>query len=453
MLAPNGQSTTIGAITLTGDTPDQFQIENDQCSNQTVPANGSCTFQVVYAPSNCCAADATVQIPTSTDGNLTVAVSYQENYPGALTGVSMPDDLHAWAVGDPYQNGTNVQPGTILSTADGGQTWQKEDLSSTSGGQGDTETMSGASFVDSQHGWTVGRHCIFYRCFGTFVAITTDGGQSWGAGGALPSDMETVGGVKFLNTTDGFVVGSGTVNGTTIPVLAVTTDGGQSWTQASTPSPAGAISFDAISFAPDGLHGVLSGTSYVQATSEDENFALYTSDGGQSWQLASIAGSSYTPAFQSPTTGNGSDWWAVGTTNLFASTDGGATWAARRTPVLTNGTSAVFTDAEHGWVVDAPQGSGGMPPTTPESVWYTSDGGTTWTDTIVAPVNQNCPGPGGPTWVTYPIMPYIAAADATHAVLAGGMYILNSNGTQGQGEAAVETSTNGDQSWSTPPCW
>ena len=458
VLAPSSQSMTLSTITLSGDSPSEFQIENDQCSNRTVAANGSCTFQVEYAPTACCAADATAQIPYSGDGGapLTVALAYQENYPGTLNGVTMPDDLHAWAFGAAVQNGSNgnASPGTVLSTGDGGQTWKSEDLSSTLGSPPDSESLAGASFLDSQHGWAVVNHCHFYRCGDTSIILTTDGGQSWTNGGALPSGMGNVNGVKFLDTMHGFVIGSGVVNNAVTPMLAVTTDGGQTWNLASTPSPAGAASFDAISFASDGLHGVISGTGYDAANQDNENYALYTSDGGQTWRLASIAGDSYTPSFQSPTSGDdGAHWWAVAATNLFESSDGGATWTAQNTPALTNGTSAVFTDAEHGWVVDAPQGSNGNPPTTPESVWYTSDGGTTWTDTVVAPVNQNCPGPGGPTWVTYPIMPYIAAADATHAVLAGGMYTLNSNGTQGQGEAAVETSTNGDQSWSTPPCW
>ncbi len=62
---------TIGAISKTGTNPDEFTIQNDNCSGQTIAASGICSFEAVFSPVSAESKSATIEIP-SNDPNIPV---------------------------------------------------------------------------------------------------------------------------------------------------------------------------------------------------------------------------------------------------------------------------------------------------------------------------------------------------------------------------------------------
>lgn len=74
----SGNALTLGALGLGGTNPTDFQLIGDLCSNATLGAGASCTFSVIFLPiSSTGAKTATVIIPISGLGNVTVALSGQ----------------------------------------------------------------------------------------------------------------------------------------------------------------------------------------------------------------------------------------------------------------------------------------------------------------------------------------------------------------------------------------
>ncbi len=145
-----------------------------------------------------------------------------------LTGVSFPDEEHGWAVG---------HDGVIISTRDGGKTWQRHD----DGQQFDTVWLD-VLFFDATHGLVVG---AYGRCL-----RTADGGKTWAA--IKPTEDEV-----HLNRitagTDGYVYLAGE-SGT----LLVSRDAGQTWAKAEVPydgSLFGALPLDNSQVIAYGLRG------------------------------------------------------------------------------------------------------------------------------------------------------------------------------------------------------
>ncbi len=83
-----------------------------------------------------------------------------------LTAVSFPDPQHGWAVG---------HEGVILSTNDGGLTWQRQD-----DGKDTSTVFLDVRFLDDSNGFAVG-------AYGKFL-VTADGGKTWTA--AKPMEEE-----------------------------------------------------------------------------------------------------------------------------------------------------------------------------------------------------------------------------------------------------------------------
>jgi len=55
----------IGILSITGTNLDEFSIENDTCSNQTIPLNNSCTVDIVFSPTSEGDKSATLEIPSN----------------------------------------------------------------------------------------------------------------------------------------------------------------------------------------------------------------------------------------------------------------------------------------------------------------------------------------------------------------------------------------------------
>lgn len=99
---------------------------------------------------------------------------------------------------------------------------------------------------------------------------------------------------------------------------------------------------------------------------------VMTHDGGKSWTRAMPTAAKFSIIdFTSPTFGAATDGRA-----LYLSQDGGTTWTSREGPVPIATLS--FADSENGWIA-----GGG-------EVWYTGDGGKTWSMQLMVP--------GGDVW-------------------------------------------------------
>lgn len=118
-----------------------------------------------------------------------------------LTGVSFGDGRHGWAVG---------HDGVILATADGGETWTRQD------GTSDLETVwLDVFFSDARIGLAVG-------AYGK-VQITLDGGKTWQPGAAPPEELH----LNHITATDRDTVFVAGEAGT----LLTSTDARQGWRQ------------------------------------------------------------------------------------------------------------------------------------------------------------------------------------------------------------------------------
>jgi len=72
-----------------------------------------------------------------------------------LNGVSLLDRERGWIAGE---------AGTVLSTADGGETWERRET-------GIDKTLFGVFFADARRGWAVGIDAL--------ILVTDDGGLTW----------------------------------------------------------------------------------------------------------------------------------------------------------------------------------------------------------------------------------------------------------------------------------
>jgi photosystem II stability/assembly factor-like uncharacterized protein len=182
----------------------------------------------------------------------------------------------------------------VFHTADGGQTWEKQELPL-------KRDLEAVQCIDEQHAWiSTGRE--FFR--------TTDGGKNWTH---HPHDFSSNHFV-FLDAGTGWMVNNGSVD-----ALVKTMDGGQTWQRQEL-----GIDYDRL----DRIVFWDENTGWV-ASSHGELW--YTTDGGEIWIEGHIPGDRLAIAFVDAQHG-----WAVGRTNWMAGTgqrtslaytnDGGQTW-------------------------------------------------------------------------------------------------------------------------------
>lgn len=245
---------------------------------------------------------------------------------------------------------------------------------------GTSATLYGVDFINTSTGWVAGS--------GGTLLKTINGGESWNFVSVPNQDYRAV---DFLDANNGYLIAnSGKVY--------KTTDGGLNWTEK--------VLNGGCSYYPSQLQFLTNNLGYVLC---DKLFR--TTDGGQNW--AQIFNSSYTYAsFQfwdvnkgaiasgqvSLSSNGGNNWQAIsgspslkyiqyldantliGINDLFASfsksTNGGLTWIT--TPFVDNGfypNRIKFASPSHGWGID-----GGNPP----KILSTSDGGNTWQPNTVS---------------------------------------------------------------------
>ena len=298
-----------------------------------------------------------------------------------LRGVSAASDRVVWA------SGAN---GTIVRTADGGETWQQHPIPGTerldfrdidavdtgiayvlSIGPGDASRIyktadagkhwsrqfvndDPKAFFDAMAFWDW-RHgiAISDSVDGHFVIITTrDGGATWtrvppdGLPPALPNEGAFAASGTNISVQPGGKAWIGTGASTTARVLR-TADWGATWAIADTPVAASASAgIFSVAFR-DALHGITVGGDYRKESDAVDNAAT-TSDGGVTWTKATGLGGfrsvvAYAPHAVQPLA------IAVGPSGADVSMDDGRTW----TPVPGEGyhAFAFAPDGHVGWGV------------------------------------------------------------------------------------------------------
>ena len=225
--------------------------------------------------------------------------------------------------------------GTLMTTGDGGRTWN--------GAVVDQSVLSDIQFLDMSKGWLVGKHGALYA--------TVDGGAAWTK--AIPAGYpseEDFSKLYFVSDVLGYVLG---YHG-----IYKTENGGASWQNNWLPNVPYRGAWD-MSFIDDRT-GYLLGSRYTDA---DPSTLYRTTDGAATWSevqgaRASVLRTVLTIYFVDAMTG-----WAGGGV-IMKTTDGGETWQTQVTAATVR--EFQFLDGRCGFAV------GG------KTILQTKDGGDTW---------------------------------------------------------------------------
>jgi len=167
--------------------------------------------------------DGELRVRTTADGGETWALVSASALPPAGEGeggfaasgtcVATRGDRLAWiATG-------NADPARVLRTADGGATWSVSALPLVAG---EAAGAASVAFRDDRHGVAVGGDIGAPDAFAEAVALTTDGGATWTAGGQLPFAGAAYGAAYVPETNALLAVGPGGVG--------LSRDDGRTWT-------------------------------------------------------------------------------------------------------------------------------------------------------------------------------------------------------------------------------
>jgi photosystem II stability/assembly factor-like uncharacterized protein len=217
--------------------------------------------------------------------------------------------------------------GALLSTADGGRTWNRQDYPSSG------PSPVAMHFTSATEGWLV---------LGGKLAHSTDGGATWSTP-LTNASMTSLTGMSWGDATHAWVWN--------YSQLYYTLDAGATWTQATLPAN--------VTVNSATMTGALTG----MVASYYGSGGATTQDGGVTWQ----------PVSTNVNIGNvvhtrGQTVWSLASYSLARSKDGGRTWqVAGPAPSSASYMGISFADDLHGWLV----GANG-------TVLRTIDGGDTW---------------------------------------------------------------------------
>ena len=263
-----------------------------------------------------------------------------------LHAVFFLDENRGWAVGG---------KGALLSTTDGGKVWRALPRPV-------EDSLQDVYFSDEQNGWLVCERSIYDLKTNdeprTFLMHTIDGGASWKKVNVIGKDVDARL-VRALFTDEGRGWAFGEAG-----VLYTTRDGGANWERQHVPT-----------------RHLLLGGSFLNAEQGWLVGAgatlLQTSDGGETWHTGTLVGlapvsgnSTEAPRVRFTATSfvNKKMGWAVGAEGrVFATRDGGRTWAAQASNVAADLLDVKFLDEYEGWAVG-----------TQGTLLHTTDGGAHW---------------------------------------------------------------------------
>ncbi len=210
-----------------------------------------------------------ISIIHTTDGGVSWTEQDTGLADGFLNGVYFTDSLTGYAVGQDW--GGDI-PTLILYTADGGETWTKAALPRVYGGLDDI------TFTDDGIGWSVGND------FGEFksLILRTEDGVNWTAVEHPSREDAGFRSVDFPTDSVGYAVG-GIGWEDPKPFLVKTSDSGSTWEELLFPMETGTLL---------GLYFEDETTGWVVGNSGDLGIVAMTTDGGASWDVATLTGSS-----------------------------------------------------------------------------------------------------------------------------------------------------------------
>ena len=234
--------------------------------------------------------------------------------------IHFTDDLNGVIVCEKniYDLQSNDEPRAyLLKTMDGGEHWKRVTIR---GGMVNARLMR-TVFSRGGRGWAIGE--------GGAMFVTTDAGSSWSRLQA-PTRYLLLGGA-FINADNGWLVGAGST-------ILQTTDGGETWHHARLAGLA-SVRFNATSFVDNRVGWAVGSGGAI----------FRTINGGRSWrpQQSGVSVDLYDVKFL-----NAAEGWVVGAEGTVLRTrDGGYHWAAERSPTPHSLERIFFTDRTHGWAV------------------------------------------------------------------------------------------------------
>jgi photosystem II stability/assembly factor-like uncharacterized protein len=235
--------------------------------------------------------------------------------------------------------------GTMLVTADGGQSWQLKRRPT-------PDTIKDIYFLDDRNGWIVCERNEYEPRLKdeprTYLMNTKDGGERWSRVTVRGADVDArLVRAVFKNGGLAWTFGEG-------GAIYSTRDFGKSWTKLTVPT----------------RHLLLGGTfvdehrGWVVGAGAT---ILQTSDGGDTWHLSRLAGAEGV-RFNAAWFVDNRTGWAVGSGGaIYRTLDGGRTWLPQESGVTSDLLDVRFIDNLEGWAV----GNEG-------AVLYTNDGGQHW---------------------------------------------------------------------------
>jgi len=213
------------------------------------------------------------------------------------------DDNHGFAAGGRH----------LYRTRDGGATpWVKQLIGLA------TDTINALDFVDTTHGWLVGKQGRIYR--------TADGGAIFDSIASYTT--EDLRAVQFVSPATGWIVGNS-------GVILFSDDSGLTWIQQLW----GGSSDLADVYFLDELSGWVVG---------EDGLILHTTDGGLTWDIATPKTTqSLNAIFVSP----GGKAWAVGGGGTILYSTDGESWGQQPSGVTRRLKGVYFMDENIGWIV------------------------------------------------------------------------------------------------------
>ncbi len=291
---------------------------------------------------------------------------YNVTAPGAsgnITSNFFRNSSNAWML----TNFSEVSPGTLYRTTDGGFNWTRYDVPFRGGFIQFLDNMNG--FVLSGEGSGMHKQAVqLYE--------TSDGGATWTLEYAndpsQPNNTLPFGGLKygmtFRDTSTGWVGGYIPVPGAVY--LYKTMDSGVTWTQQALPLPPGTESADFRTVAPTffGLNDAVLPVWVTTGVGQRGLYLYITHDGGATWSRSSGT-AQFDGHYDLLSTSDAVGWSG----NFYATHDSGNTWS-QIIPNIDFGETIGdmdFVSTTIGWVVDM-DASGNT------ALYRTNDGGSTW---------------------------------------------------------------------------
>jgi len=162
-------------------------------------------------------------LATADGGETWREMTLPESDPGFTQAAFFLDAKMGWVgVGYPQDDsGSGEQPVAVMSTRDGGQVWQVQELEVQSP-FGDPGHIIDVWFLDAQHGWVSLDFTATMNSSTGELLRTADGGRTW-----EQSELPNAGPISFNSPAIGWTIGN--FNNGARKLLYRTLDGGETW--------------------------------------------------------------------------------------------------------------------------------------------------------------------------------------------------------------------------------